>query len=364
MFPIMKSPISIGNLELKNRVVMPAMGVNLSAKDGGVSEEIIAYYEARAAGGAGLIISEITRVTDGAGEPFQLAARDYKDVPGLQKLTDAIHKHNTKFFLQLHHPGAMASPLVTGVQSVAPSAAIAGEGLLHELTLEECGKLVQAFITGAQVAQMAGADGVELHGAHGYLINQFLSPALNFRDDKYGGSFEGRMRFVTEILLGIKERCGSPFPVFVRINAEEYFPNGIDIQEAKKIAAELERIGADAIDVSCFSEGCIEPATYQQGWKRYMAEAIKAAVTIPVIAVCNIKEPQTGEELLQEGACDLIGVARGHLADPQWCNKAFEGQVDKIRLCIRCNLCFNEICKLNPVKCAVNPLLGKELDNI
>ena len=356
----MKSPIIIGSLHIDNRVVMPAMGVNLSARDGGVSDDIISFYEARAAGGVGLIISEVTRVTDGAGasEPCQLAARGYKDVPDLQRLMDAVHKYKTKFFIQLQHPGMMASPSVTGVPSVAPSQ-LPNESL-HVLSTEECEALVQAFITGAHVAQVAGADGVELHGAHGYLINQFLSPAINHRNDKYGGNFEGRMRFVVEIIEGIRSRCGTHFPISVRINAEEMFIDGIVIDEAKKIAMRLEQTGADAINVSCLSNGCIEPGTYEQGWKRYMAEAIKKVVDIPVIAVCNIKEPEMGEKLLNEGVCDMIGVGRGHLADPEWCNKAFEGYRDEIRLCIGCLACFDEICKLRRIKCAVNPITGRE----
>ena len=360
MYSTMESPVFIGRLQLSNRVVMPAMGVNLAASGGGVSDDIIAFYEARARGGVGLIISEVTRVIDGAGgsDPCQLAARGPKDVPDLQRLVDAIHKYDTKFFIQLQHPGRMASPAVTGEQSVAPS--VLEDDGSRELTTEECEGMVKAFVTGAFVAQMAGADGVELHGAHGYLINGFLSPAMNRRSDKYGGNFEGRMRFVLDILKGIKSTCGVHFPVSVRINAEETLPGGIDIDEAKKIAVELERGGADAINVSCYSIGCIEPGTYGQGWKKHMASAIKKVVKIPVIAVCNIKEPETGENLLNEGACDLIGVGRGHLADPEWCNKSFEGRRDEIRLCIGCLGCFGEICKLHRAKCAVNPVTGRE----
>ncbi len=363
MYDMMKSPVFIGGLRIDNRVAMTAMGVNLSRAGGGVSDDIIAFYEARARGGTGLIISEIARITDGAGagEPCQLAARGLRDVPDLQRLTDAVHKYRTKFFLQLQHPGLMASPMITGVQPVAPSAfAGAPTGVPRALSTDECGELVQAFITGAVVAQMAGADGVELHGAHGYLINEFLSPAFDRREDKYGGDFERRMCFVTEILQGIRAECGPRFPVSVRINAEEALPDGITLEEARKIAAALERAGADAINVSCLSDGCIEPGTYAQGWKKYMAAAIKEAVKIPVIAVCNIKEPCVGEELLQEGVCDMIGLGRGLLADPQWCLKAFEGRQAEIRLCIGCIACFDEICKLHRVKCAVNPVTGRE----
>ena len=363
MYDTMKSPVAIGRLQISNRVVMPAMGVNLSARGGGVTDDIIAYYEARARGGVGLIISEVTRVVDGAGasEPCQLAARGLQDIPDLQRLTDAIHKYDTKIFIQLQHPGRQASSVVTGVKPVT-SSLLPGESEeeIHALSTEECGELAQAFVTGAAVAQMAGADGVELHGAHGYLINQFLSPAMNHRSDIYGGSFEGRMRFAADILRGIRRKCGPHFPVSVRINAEEALPDGIDIDEAKKIATELAWAGADAINVSCMTIGCIEPGTYVQGWKKYMSAALKEVVQIPIIAVCNIKEPEIGEQLLREGVCDLISVARGHLADPEWCNKAFGGREDEIRRCIGCLACFSEICRLHRIKCGVNPVTGRE----
>ena len=365
MYDKMRSPVSIGKLMVSNRVVMPAMGVNLSAKGGGVSDDIIAFYEARARGGVGLIISEITRVTDGAGagEPCQLAARSLKDVPDLQRLADAVHKYDTKLFIQLQHPGMMGSVEITGEKLVAPSVFPGLEEIVRELSTDECGELIQAFITGALVAQMAGADGVELHGAHGYLINEFLSPAMNFRSDRYGGSTEGRIRFAREIIEGIKNVCGASFPVSVRINAEENTPElsgGIDLDEAKKIAVALEHAGADVINVSCLSIGCIEPGTYDQGWKKYMAAAVKKVVGIPVIAVCNVKEPETGEQLLKEGICDLVGVGRGHLADPEWCRKAFGSCAEEIRNCIGCLVCFGEICKIRRVKCAVNPVTGRE----
>jgi 2,4-dienoyl-CoA reductase-like NADH-dependent reductase (Old Yellow Enzyme family)/thioredoxin reductase len=340
------------------------MGVNLAAPGGGVTDDVIAYYEARARGGVGLIITEITRIDDGPGaaEPCQLAARRPSDVPELQRLTDAIHKYDTKIFIQLQHPGREAAPFVTGVQPVAPSAVAnpMGGAVPRELSTEECEALVLKFVTGALFSQMAGADGVELHGAHGYLINEFLSPAMNFRTDKYGGTLENRVRFAAEIIRGIHKKCGKGFPVSVRINAEEMLSGGIDLDEAARIAAALEAAGADVINVSCYNEGCIEPGTYKQGWKKYMAAAIKKAVSIPVIAVCNIKEPSIAEELLAEGVCDLVGVGRALLADADWCKKAFSGREDEIRKCIGCLACFGEICKMRRIKCAVNPLTGRE----
>lgn len=190
---------------------------------------------------------------------------------------------------------------------------------------------------------MAGADGVELHGAHGYLINSFLSPYLNRRDDAYGGGLDNRLRFLVEILAGIRAACGGDFPLGVRISAEEFLADqGNDLAASCRIAVELEKAGVDFLDISCTIPDtppesaltCIEPGTYEQGWKRYMAAEIKRHVRIPLIAVANIKDPQVAEEILREGCCDLVGVARGHLADPAWCNKARGGRPETIRKCI------------------------------
>lgn len=366
MFKRLKSAMTIGNMPVQNRVVMPAMGVSIAKPEGGVTDDIIAFYEARAKGGTGLIISEITRVTDGAGigEPCQLAAWRPSDVLELQRLVEVIHRYDTKFFVQLQHPGREASVSLTGEQSVAPSAVanpLGGE-IPRKLSSQECRELIGKFVKAAKYVQLSGADGVELHGAHGYLINSFLSPAMNFREDAYGGSFENRLRFVNEIITGIREVCGEGFPIVVRINAEEDFglKNGIDLKEAVNIAQALERVGADAIDVSCYTEGTIEPGTYEQGWKKVMSKPIKESVNIPVIAVANIKEPSVAEALLEEGAMDFVGVGRAQLADPDWTQKAFSGREAEIRTCIGCLACFGELANLHRVKCAINPLTCRE----
>ena len=333
---------------------------------GGVTDDIIAFYEARAKGSTGLIISEVTRITDGAGisEPCQLSAYRASDVVELQRLVDVIHQYDTKIFIQLQHPGREASFTITGEQSVAPSAVAnpMGGALPRALSLNECQELVAKFVKAASYVQMSGADGVELHGAHGYLINEFLSPAMNFRTDAYGGCFDNRMRFVTEIISGIRDSCGPDFPISVRINAEEGFglKGGIDLKEAVKIAQALEKAGVDAINVSCYRDGVIEPGSYEQGWKKYMSKPIKDAVKIPVIAVANIKEPGVAEALLKEEAMDFVGVGRAQLADPEWTKKAFSGKEDEIRKCIGCLICFGELTKLHRVKCAVNPIACRE----
>lgn len=372
MYDNLFSPVQIGRLEIKNRVSMTAMGANLAAAGGGVNDDAIAFYEARAKGGVGLIISGVCRVLDGAGasEPNQLAARSTVDLQGLERLMDTVHKYGTRMFLQLHHPGREGQ-LLFGEEPVAASAIPHPlSGLTpRALTVPEIQRIQAAFVTGARVGQMAGADGVELHGAHGYLINSFLSPYLNRRDDDYGGSLENRLRFLLEILAGIRGACGLNFPLGVRLSAEEFLGDqGNDLATSCRIAVALEQAGVDFLDISCTipdtppesALACIEPGTYEQGWKKFMAAAIKQHVGIPVIAVANIKEPEVAEAILRERCCDLVGVARGHLADAAWCNKARGGRAEMIRKCIGCLVCFNEIYHHRHVKCSVNPTTGRE----
>lgn len=371
MYEKLFSPVTIGHVRVKNRVAMTAMGANLAAPGGGVTDDVIAFYEARARGGVGLIISEICRVMDGpgAGEPCQLAARNPADLQGLARLADTIHKYGTKLFIQLHHPGPNYA---LGVEQPVAASALAspfGGPTPRELRLDEIAQVQQAFVSGARLAMLAGADGVELHGAHGYLLNSFLSPHLNRRTDQYGGTFDNRLRFVLEILAGSRAATRPDFPIGVRISAEEFLGDaGNDLQASSQMAVAFQQAGADFIDVSCtcFTPGSphladiIEPGTYPQGWKKYMAAEIKRHVEIPVIAVANIKEPAVAEAILQEGACDIVGVARGHLADPQWCDKARAGQAELITKCIGCLACFQEISDGRHVKCAVNPVTGRE----
>lgn len=371
MFEKLFSPVRIGGLEIRNRVAMTPMGVGLAAAGGGVSDDIIAFYEARARGGIGLIISEICRVMDGAGagEPCQLAARSAADIQGLGRMVDSIHKYGARMFIQLHHPGRQGRAGVGGEQPVSASAVenpFSG-ATPRALTIPEIRTVQQAFVGGARIAQLAGADGVELHGAHGYLINSFLSPYLNRRDDSYGGSFENRMRFLLEIVAGIRTVCGRGFPLGVRLSAEEFLgERGNDLAATCRIAEELEKAGVDFLDISCTIpdsprfNACIEPGTIRQGWKKYMAAEVRKHVRIPVIAVANIKEPEVAESILAEGCCDLVGVARGHLADPAWCSKARAGKPETIRKCIGCLVCFDEIEHARHVKCAVNPTTGRE----
>jgi 2,4-dienoyl-CoA reductase-like NADH-dependent reductase (Old Yellow Enzyme family) len=359
----------IGSLELRNRIVMPPMGTTLASFTGEAGEEIIRYYEERAKGGCGLIITEIARVDDetGIGMPGQISVSSGKYVRNLVKLVDAVHKHDSKIFIQLHHPGREVSKaLLGGRQPVAPSPIPCGvvKEMPKELTTKECEELIKKFITGANIAKMAGFDGVELHGAHGYLINQFLSPYTNKRTDKFGGDYFKRLNFISGIITGIKFTCGANFPISVRLSCDEFVEGGLKIDEAVKIARSLESFGVHAINVSAgtYESGyaVIEPQGLPEGWKKHLATEVRKHVKIPVIAVNNIKQPATAERFLEEGVCDFVAIGRGLLADPGWGEKARTGQDTKIRKCLGCMHCFRVINMLRSVECTVNPCLGRE----
>lgn len=360
----------IGRLELKNRIVMPAMGTGFASSTGEASDEIIRYYADRARGGAGLIITEITRIDEetGIGTSNQLCATDSKHIPRLVRLAEAVHAYDSKIFVQLHHPGnETPGRLLKGKQIVSASEVVCatiGEKP-RALTTEEVGAMAQKFVKGAYIAMAAGIDGVEIHAAHGYLVNQFLSPHTNKRTDKYGGDFFNRMRFITEIIKGIQFTCGPGFPISVRMDGNEYIPDGLTEEECIHIARYLESLGITCLNISCgtYESGAtiIEPACYAEGWKKHLAKNIKANVKIPVIAVNTVKHPAFAESLLEEGVSDFVGIGRGFLADPEWGKKAKEGKDDSIRKCIGCMECFRIANMGRPIECTVNPILGREL---
>ena len=364
-------PGMIGGREIKNRIVMPAMGCSLAESTGEAGARMIKYYADRARGGAGLIITEITRVDDetGVGTPNQLSVTNTHMIAQLSRLVEAVHAYDTKLFVQLHHPGNQTpSRLIGGRQPVSASdvtCKVIGEEP-RELTTKEVEGMVKKFVTGAVIAQKAGVDGVEIHAAQGYLVSQFLSPHTNKRADKYGGSFQGRMRFVTEIIMGIKAFCGPKFPISVRINGSDYLPDGITEEDGIAQAKYLEALGISCLNVSCgtYDSGStiIEPSYYKEGWKINLASNIRKAVKIPVIAVCNVKHPSFAEHMLQEGDVDFVGIARGHLADPDWGKKARAGSDILIRKCLGCMECFRILNDGLPLGCTVNPVLGREFE--
>lgn len=347
---------------------MPAMGTSLSMSSGEVTDQQIQYYEVRAKGGTGLIITEFTCIDSnlGKGAPNQLCIDDDRFIPGFQRLANAIHNHEAILFVQLHHAGRESNSMLTGgKQIVAPSPvtcqAIGEEP--RELSTEEVKDIIRKFIDGAVRCKKSGVDGVELHGAHGYLINQFISPQTNKRTDEYGGSFENRMRFLEEIVVGIKRQCGWEYPVTVRLSVDEFDEGGTDINLSKRVSRYLEKIGVDAIHASAGNynsmDKIIGTPLYEQGWKVYLAEAIKEVVNIPVIAVDSIREPEFVESVLAEGKADFVAIGRGLIADPDWVMKLREGRYSEIRKCISCLHCTYTN---GPVECSVNVRAGKELE--
>lgn len=408
------SPMNIGVVTIKNRVVMPAMMLGHGKFDGTPTRQMMDYYEERAKGGVGLIITEMTRVndTEGAGAFTQLAiSQDYHIKP-LSELVKRVHKHNCKIFVQLHHPGKQTIPLTVGTLPIAiglerisprfknvfykmtplarklqdrgivlrvaaPSKTRPcryAEGKNRALRNNEIKKIIKQFIEAARRVQVAGADGVELHAAHGYLIQEFLSPYTNKRKDEYGGSFENRMRFLLEIICGIKGTCGDDFPICVRLTVDECFSKigeqdkGYGLEEGVKIAKCLEKAGIAVINVTSGTYETmnywLEPASFELGWRKYMAEAVKKELSIPVIAANLIRSAKQAEEQLEAGVQDFVAIGRPLLADPWWVHKVQTGCETDIKRCICCLWCFESMsrnCYLGMSgTCTVNPRMGAE----
>ncbi|MBL7126856.1 MAG: FAD-dependent oxidoreductase [Dehalococcoidales bacterium] len=362
-------PIRIGRMELKNRVVMPPMVTRYAADDGFVTERTRNYYGARARGGAGLIIVEATYVhRQGWAFPNQIGISDDKFIPKLSELVDKVHQHGAKIAIQLHHGGRQAKEALSGLQPVAPSPLpMAGGEMPREMTVEEIAETVAYFAEAAIRAQKAGFDGVELHAAHGYLIDQFLSPTSNKRDDEYGGDLHRRARFFLEIIAAVKEAVGEDYPVWCRMDGKEYGVEGITLEDARQTARLAQDAGLAAIHVS--SWGPTTPVnrttpTFVPAVIEELAEGIKKAVSIPVIAVGRIT-PEDGERMLKEGKADLIAIGKAMLADSEWSNKVASGKTEDITPCIICNGCRDDLRtpKVVGIRCSVNAALGREKES-
>lgn len=377
-YPNLFSKGTIGNITTKNKVVMTAMGVSLANQDGTPSDEIIKFYAERAKGGVGLIINEYTRVCDetGVAAVRQLSLTSDDKIPAFKKLTDAVHKYDTKIFAQLHHPGRETFNALNGFE-LLPTASVQACGLslqaTRSMSIDEIHEMQQKYVDAAIRANKAGYDGVELHGAHGYLIQQFLSPYTNHREDEYGGSTENRTRFVCEIISAIKKSIPN-FPLSIRISGDEFLKlvgnprQGIEIEESIKFAKIFEEVGIDIINVSAglyeTANTTIEPMSFPEGWKSGLVKAVKDNVSIPVFGVSVIRNPEFAEQLLVSNNQDFIGLGRPLLADPNWCNKALEGKENTIRKCISCLHCFEtylgDLFTGDPVQCAINPRTAYE----
>jgi len=363
-------PASIGRMQLKNRIVLPPMGTGYAGKDT-VSQRMLDYYEARARGGTGLIIVEGSPPGLQCARLQQVSLGDDRFIPEWQKVADVVHKHNARIAIQLMH-STMENWDGKAVQ-VGPSPVIVPTRVMgisgeppHELTLEEIAERVEWFASAARRAQEAGFDGAEIHGAHQYLVAAFLSSATNQRKDKYGGSVKNKARFLVEILQAIREEVGPDFPVWVRLNAQEWgVENGVTIEETKQVVPLAVEAGSQAIHVSGYGAGSYittAPISDTPGFLVPLAEEVKRLTKVPVIAVGRL-DLELGERILEEGKADLIAIGRRLLADPDLPNKVAQGRLDEVIPCIGCMECIERLAfagRGDGVTCVVNPTMGRE----
>lgn len=370
--------MKIGNVEIKNRLVMSPMGTNTADLSGVPTDDMIDYYAARAKGGCGLIYTEVCRVNEAHGAAMlrQLSLTRDRNIAGMGKMVAAVHRAGAKMFCQLHHPGneGFAATCVGGkVVGASDKVNTRYNQPTRALSTEEVRSLIQDFIKAGERAYKAGFDGVELHAAHGYLIGQFFSPYTNNRTDEYGGSLENRCRFAVECIKGIHEVCGEDFPVTIRISCDEHLDrigetNYIHVKDGVEIAKVMEKAGAAAINVSrgVYESGptIIENVSYPVGCRTDIIKAVKDAVNIPVIAVNKFRDPDFAEQQLQEGVLDFVAMGRAWLADPDFGIKAAAGRACDIRKCISCCGCFQTMAGRAfagmPGDCSVNPVVWKE----
>ena len=324
--PTLLDPVKIGSLHLKNRIVMPPMATGLATTEGEVTGELIKHYVRRAKE-LGLLIVEHSYVERrGKLSPHQLGIFDDSLIPGLTRLTERVHALGTSIAIQINHAGRMTTSEICGAQPVAPSPIPHSDE--HEipraLSKKEIETLVDTFGSAARRAVESGFDAVEIHGAHGFLLNQFLSPLSNRRGDEYGGKLEDRMRFPLRIVTGVKEKVGS-FPLLYRLGADDMKPGGLSLDESKVVARKLAEKGVHAVDVSGGMIGS-RPEALQgtPGFFVPFAEEIKKVVDVPVIGVGGIKTPEFADEVIANSRADLVAVGRAILADADWASKAME----------------------------------------
>lgn len=366
-------PVGIGPLVLKNRFVMAPMSVHMT-EDGSVTDKEIAYTERRAAGGVAMIIVGSICVRPDGNFGGQLFIENDDRIAGLRRLTDAVHRHDCLIAAQIHHSGRETNKKTSGYQPVAPSpfepesftGAQAEYDPPHVLSTEEVREMVECYAQGVRRAREAGFDMCELHCAHGYLISSFMSPLTNHRTDEYGGSFLGRMRFVTEIIRRSRELVGEEYPISCRIVGDELREGGIDMALAADIARYLEKIGVAALSVSAGMFPFVRTVSnmyHRHGVNAYLAENVRDAVHIPVFAAGQLDRPEVQLEVLEKGKADVVCIGRTLIADPDYPNKLRENRLDDVIWCIACNKgCHDRSAGDRSVKCALNVMTGRETD--
>ncbi|HEM60905.1 MAG TPA: FAD-dependent oxidoreductase [Chloroflexi bacterium] len=361
----------IGGMKVKNRTVMAPMANRLNDESGAVTQRFIDFYVERAKGGVGLIIVENTCVDWPLGKAGDFPVRLDSDsfIHGFNDLAEAVHPYGAKLATQLQHAGRQTNESATeGLQPVTSSVLTSYRGsMARELTIPEIKAIVEKFADAARRTKQAGFDAVEIHGAHGYLPTQFMSPYMNTRNDMYGGSFENRMRFPLEIVARVREQVGPDFPIIYRFSAFEHVAGGVDLEEGKRIARALQDAGVDAIDVSAGVQACrywIFPTmAMPRGCNVETAAGVREVVDIPVIVVGRINDPILAEQILEDGKADFIALGRPLVADPYFVEKTSQGRVGDIRPCIACNECILRLMRHWRIGCSVNPDAGYEREN-
>jgi 2,4-dienoyl-CoA reductase-like NADH-dependent reductase (Old Yellow Enzyme family)/thioredoxin reductase len=373
------TPLSIGRMQIQNRIMMPGMsaGMMLDA-DGEATPEMIAYYVERAQTRPGLMaIGASCVVPSATPRKLPLAIDHDRHIPSLKRLVDAVHHYDTKFGIQLFDGGIQSSDPVklspSGVPALATAVADARFApVIKTLGLEDIGDIVGHFAAAARRCQAAGFDFVEIHAGHGYLISSFLTPYFNRRTDRYGGSRENRWRFLLEILAAVKAAVGAAFPVGVKINGEDYLPKeGWTLADSCALAPVLEAAGAGYLSVTAGVMGAtrltVPPLYEKQGCFVELAEAVKKVVSIPVATIGRIKNPAMANELIAQARADVVCMGRAMIADSQIVDKARRGELEDIRLCLAdCRGCIDQemrsIKRGTPgqVSCVVNPRMQRE----
>lgn len=327
---IFNTPIKIRNLELKNRLVMPPMATAKGSETGEVTPQLIDYYDEKSKGGyIGLIITEHFYIAqEGKAGKGQISIADDSCIPGLQKLTDAIHKNNAKTFVQINHAGGRAETKITGKPVLGVSASTVS-GMIDtapaEMSIADIQKIITDFVAAAIRGKKAGYDGVEIHSAHGYLLDQFYSPLSNKRTDKYGAqTMESRLKLHTEVIQAVGEAVGQDYPVALRLGGCDYIDGGATVQDAVEAAKLLAKTSIDLLDISGGFCRYVRPGCKEQGYFRGMTEAIKPVINIPVLLTGGIVEASFAEQLLQDKKADLIGVGRAVMKDSLWAKRAME----------------------------------------
>ncbi|MDD5222838.1 MAG: FAD-dependent oxidoreductase [bacterium] len=368
-FPHLFSPIQVGKKEIRNRLAIPAMHLDY-CQDGFISDQMVEFYRARAAGGVGLIAVGGCFFDPFGGNPLMIGLNDDKYIPGLKKLTSATQREGAAIVAQLYHSGRYNFAMATGgLQPIAPSpipAPIFGMETPREMTKDDIEEVKKAFAQGSVRAREAGFDGVEISASTGYLLCQFLSPVTNQRSDEYGGGFENRTRFPREVVETVRKAVGPDFIIQMRVAGCDFVPGCLHNPDVAKVCQIYEKAGADSLNITGgWHESRVPQITMNvpRGAYVYLARGIKEAVKIPVIATNRIVEPEMAEDILKKGAADMVNMGRAMIADPELPNKARAGQTRKIRPCIGCNQgCFDSVFNATPVICLSNPRGGRETD--